>query len=243
MISCEGTGPPDRLPVWVPALWMHALMAGIGRRSRRACVVTAVVLGFWEPGCAGPSGPGFSVVCPAIIFVGQTSTCVAFVTGSETQLAATWTSSDPSIASFGPLGALKGRSAGQVVATATYEGRSESASVSVRAEDVLQVLGAAYQGLFKTGNTVTMVIAGFYGVASADSGQLNLVVTDQNEVVVSSSEPQIVPRGGDSFGIYHSLTIPIGTTRICRTAVLRIGFVTLTATGSSQVFPCLDVAQ
>lgn len=219
----------------------HA-MAGVRRRS---CLLTALVLALSQLAC-GQTGPStsFGVVCvPSSLLVGQTGFCYALVTGTETGLPATWTSSDPSVASFGPQGALKGRSAGQVVAMATYEGKSESGSVSVSAEDVVRVLGASYQGIFQAGSTVNMIIGGFYGVASADSGQLNLVVTDQNNVQVSASAVQTVTRGGDSFAILHSVTIPIGTTRICRTAVLQIGSVTLTATGPPEILPCINVAQ
>ncbi len=190
-------------------------------------------------GTRRPGGPSFDVVCPATLFVGQTSSCFALIKGTQTGLDATWTSSDPTIASFGPIGSLKGRSAGQIVATSTYQGKSESASVSVRAQDVLQISGSALQGLFKAGNTAMMGVVGFYGVASADSGQLNLVITDQNGATVSASDSQIVPKGGDSFVINHTFTIPVGTTRVCRTAVLRIGSVTLTAAGTT--IPCVDV--
>ena len=217
-------------------------MAGVDRRS---CFLTALVLGLSQLACSqtAPSS-SFGVVCvPSSLLVGQTGFCYALVTGTETGLPATWTSSDPSIASFGPSGSLKGRSAGQVTATATYEGRSESASVPVRAEDVVRVLSASYQGIFQAGSTVNMIITGFYGVASAESGQLNLVVTDQNDVQVSASAVQTVARGGDSFAILHTLTIPVGTTRICRTAVLQIGSVTLTATGPPELLPCINIAQ
>lgn len=220
-------------------------MAGARRRNS---LLTALVLGLSQLACDqtgpnGPSGPAFDVVCPATLFVGQTGFCFAVVKGTQTGLDATWSSSDPGIATFGPIGSLKGMSAGQIVATGTYQGKSESASVSVVAEDVLRVLSGGYQGIFKAGNTLRIIVTGFYGVASADSGQLNLVVTDQNDAVISASEPQVVARGGDSFVIDHTLTIPVGTTRLCRTAVLQIGAVTLTAAGSSQIFPCVDVTQ
>lgn len=213
--------------------------------NRRSCFLTALVLGLSQLACGptGPSGPSFDVVCPANLLVGQTGFCFALIKGTQTGLDATWSSSDPNIASFGPAGSLKGRSAGQVVATASYQGKSESGSVSVSAQDVLQVSSGGYQGLFNTGNTVRIIVVGFYGVASADSGQLNLVVTDQSNAVVSESEPRIVSNGGDSFVLDHTLTIPAGTTRLCRTAVLRIGSVTLTATGSSQILPCVDIPQ
>ncbi len=219
-------------------------MAGV---SRCGSPLIGLVLGLSQLACAGPavpSAPSFDVVCvPATLFVGQTGFCYALVTGTQTGLAATWSSSDPSIASFGPAGSLKGWSAGQVVVTGTYQGKSESASVSVRAEDVLQVLASTFQGVFRPGNSVMMGVGGFYGVASAESGLLNLVVTDQNNSLVSASDPQVVARGGDSLVIHHTFTIPAGTTRLCRTAVLQIGPVTLTSTGPSSIFPCVDVTQ
>ena len=216
-------------------------MARVGRRKQFLC---ALVLGLSQLACdqTGPSGPSFVVVCnPSSLFVGQTGFCFASVNGTDPELEATWSSSDPTIASFGPIGSLKGRSAGQVVVTASYQGRSESASVSVRAEDVVQVSSGGYQGTYRVGDTLRIIVVGFYGVASADTGQLNLVVTDQNGAVVSESEPRIVSRGGDSLVIDHTLTVPVGVTRLCRTAVLRIGPVTLTSTGSSQIFPCVEV--
>ena len=214
--------------------------------SRRNVLLAALVFGLSQLACGnetGPSGPGFNVVCPTTLFVGQTGFCFALVTGTQTGLDATWSSSDPGIASFGPLGALKGLSAGQIVATGTYQGRSQWASVSVRAEDVLRVSAGGYQGVFKSGNSVRIIVVGFYGVASADSGQLNLLLTDQNDATVSASAPQVVSRGGDSFVIDYAFTIPAGTTRLCRTAVLQIGSVILTATGPIEIHPCVDVMQ
>lgn len=218
-------------------------MAAVGRRSS---LLTALLLSLSQLACGSdipPSGPSFDTVCPATLLVGQTGFCFALIKGTQTGLAATWSSSNPGVASFGAAGALKGLSAGQVVVTGSYQGRSASASVSVQAEDVLRVSASTLQGLFKVGNTVMMGVVGFYGVASADSGQLNLVVTDQNGAVVSASELQMVLKGGDTFVIHHTFTLPVNTTRVCRTAVLQIGSVKLTAAGPPEIFPCVDVAQ
>lgn len=78
-------------------------------------------------------------------------------------------------------------------------------------------------------------------VQGALVGLLSLVITDQNQALVSATEPQTVAIGGDSLVISHTLTIPAGTTRLCRAAVLQTGSVTLTSTGSSQTVPCTDV--
>ena len=221
-------------------------MAGVDRRRflSLAVLVSLSQLACGQTKPIEPSGPSFDVVCPATLLVGLTGYCFALVRGTQQALDATWTSSDPSVASFGPLaGSLKGRSAGQVVATATYQGKSESVSVSVLAEDVLQVSASTFQGTFQAGNSVMMGVVGAYGVASAESGQLNLVIRDQNDAVVSMSPPQLVPNGGDTFVIHLPFVIPAGTTRLCRSAVLQIGAVTLTAAGPPETHPCVDVAQ
>ena len=70
-----------------------------------------------------------------------------------------------------------------------------------------------------------------------------MIITDQNDAFVSASEPQIVPKGGDRFVISCTFTVPVGATRLCRTAVLQVGSVTLKSTGSSSIFPCVDVTQ
>lgn len=94
--------------------------------GRRRCLLAVLFLGLGQLACGqtGPSGPEFDVVCPATLFVGQTGFCFALVKGTQTGLDATWSSSDPAVANFGAIGSLKGLSAGQVVATASYQGRS-----------------------------------------------------------------------------------------------------------------------
>ena len=91
-----------------------------------------------------------------------------------------------------------GKSDGQATLTATYSGQSVSAPLTVHLQDVLRASAAAYQGSFKVGTTATLWLQGFYGVASADSGTLTLVITDQTGATVSTSAPLTVPHGGDS---------------------------------------------
>jgi hypothetical protein len=141
-----------------------------------------------------------------------------------------WTSSDANIASTGPLGAIKGRSRGQVIISTEYRGVRGSAEVTVVHQDVLQAsYFLAFQGFFSPGNTVTVWLQGFYGVESAASGQLSMKVTDQNDEVVAINSPLTVMRGGDSFVLSTQFTIPVGATKVCRTALLQIGNVTLSS--------------
>jgi hypothetical protein len=86
-----------------------------------------------------------------------------------------------------------------------------------------------------------LFLQGFYGVASADSGFLTLVVTDQNGATVSTTQPKLETKGGDSFVLSTTFTIPVGATMVCRAAVLQIGSLTLTETGDASLFPCLTV--
>jgi hypothetical protein len=108
-------------------------------------------------------------------------------------------------------------------------------------QDALTASSAAFGGTFKVGTTATMWLQGGYGVASADSGRLTLVITDQAGAVVSTSAPQTVPRGGDRYLISTTFTLPPGTTRVCRTGVLQIGSATLTVVPVVSLVPCVEV--
>jgi hypothetical protein len=86
-----------------------------------------------------------------------------------------------------------------------------------------------------------MWLQGFYGVASADSGRLTLVITDQAGATISTSAPLTVPHGGARFLLSTSFTLSAGTTRVCRTGVLQIGSTTLTAVPDVSLMPCVAV--
>jgi hypothetical protein len=155
---------------------------------------------------------------------------------------AVWTSSNPNIATSRGIGLFLGKSDGQATLTATYSGQSVSALLTVRLQDVIRATASASQGSFKVGTTVTLWLQGFYGVASADSGTLRLIITDQTGATISTSEPLTVPRGGDRYIISTTFTLPPGTTRVCQTGVLHIGSATLTVVPDGSLAPCLPVA-
>jgi hypothetical protein len=182
----------------------------------------------------------FQVSCAAsVIFVGQIDVCaaVAYLTNGLPQVVsatgAVWSSSNPAIASFqvtnGPV--VTGLSAGQVTISATYQGVSGTTQLSVQAQDFVQATSYATQGAYKIGSTLTVTQEGCYGVASADSGQLTIVITDQNGAVIGSSAPQTKSRGGGSFVIPATFVIPAGTTQFCRGATLQVGGTTVMASG------------
>jgi hypothetical protein len=138
------------------------------------------------------------------------------------------------------IGIFLGRQDGQATLTASYAGQSASAVVAVRLEDVLRVTASVDEGTFTPGTTATVSLQGFYGVASADSGNLMLVVTDQTGATISATA-QTVPHGAERYVISNTLTLRAGTTRVCRIAVLRIGSTTFTVVPDASLVPCFDV--
>jgi hypothetical protein len=128
----------------------------------------AVVVAELAPS-APSSGMELTLVCNA-----QTVLAGDFVVGllransMNVSLTATWTSSAPSVATSEGTGLFVAKSDGQTTLTATYSGRSLSASLTVYLQDVLTASASANGGTFKVGTTATMWLQGSYGVASAD---------------------------------------------------------------------------
>ena len=201
--------------------------------------------------CNGPTSPSQSsvvsvtVTCPAQLLVGQSLYCAAVANltggGSSILTETDWSSSDATVASAGTLGLIQGRSAGIVTISTTYHGISGSAPITVLHQDVVQATAVAQQGPFTTGATATIWMQGFYGVESAAIGQLSLEITDQNGSVVAATAPLTVARGGDSFVLSSTFTIPTGATQVCRATVLRIGAKTLSAVPSSDALRCISI--
>ena len=126
-------------------------------------------------------GTGLALMCSApTLLAGDLVVCRVTAASVNVSTAAVWTSSDPNIATSQGVGLFMGKSEGQATLTATYSDQSASAPLTVHLQDVLRATAAAYQGSFKVGTTVTLWLQGFYGVASAGSGTLTLVITDQD---------------------------------------------------------------
>jgi hypothetical protein len=188
------------------------------------------------------SGTALTLLCnKPTLLAGDIVVCMARAASVNVSTAAVWTSSDPSIARSEGIGIFVGRSEGQATLTATYDGRSASAQLTVNLEDVLRATASSDQGPFTVGATASMWLQGFYGVASADSGTLTLVITDQNGATLTTSAPQTVPHGGDRYLLKTTFTLPPGTTRVCRTGVLQIGSTTLTVVPDVSLAPCIAV--
>lgn len=189
-------------------------------------------------------GTTLALTCSAAtILAGDSVICRATLDSVNVGLStsAVWTSSDPNIATSVGFGLFIGKAEGQATLTVTYSGQSVPSPLTVHLQDVLRATAAALQGSFRVGTTATMWLQGFYGVASADSGRLTLVITDQTGATLSTSAPLVVPHGGDKYIISTTFTLPPGTTRVCRTGVLQIGSTTLTVVPEDSLVPCVAV--
>jgi len=188
------------------------------------------------------SGTALTLSCSKpTLLAGDIVVCIARAASVNVSTAAVWASSDASIATSEGIGIFVGKSEGQATLTATYDGNSASAKLTVNLEDVLRATASSDQGPFRVGATASMWLQGFYGVASAESGRLTLVIADQDGATLSTSEPLTVPRGGDRYLLKATFALPPGTTRVCRTGVLQIGSTTLTVVPDASLAPCIAV--
>jgi hypothetical protein len=214
-------------------------------------IVVAALSGAVACNSPSPTAPGapptvtsLALTCsPQTALAGQYIFCTATAKGSTVLLNpdVTWSSSVPDVLVSLGIGGFIGKSDVQGTVTAAYQEHTASAQVTVTLQDALQATASASQGTWKVGTTATMWLQGFYGVASADSGSLTLVVSDQNGAIVSSSTPLTVLHGGDRYLLSTTFTLPPGTTRVCRTVVLQIGATTLTVIPALSLVPCFDV--
>ena len=86
-----------------------------------------------------------------------------------------------------------------------------------------------------------MWLQGYYSVASAESGRLSLRISDQNGPITSTA-PVTVARGGDLFVMSSTFVISEESASVCRTAVLEIGAVTITApSGDLAALWCIRI--
>lgn len=229
---------------------------GRGRRDRfLQALLTVALLG--PTACQSPTSPGptpgggnanvsaVEVICPATLLIGETSACEARAhfqsqATRDVTITATWVSPSSDVVHIPRWGLVIGRAAGQVDIQASYEGRTGTAPIRVLAEDAIRVRSAGEQGSFQRGTTVTMVLQGYYSVASADSGRLSLLITDQDGTV-AMLDPMIVGRGGDGFVLSKTFIIPGRSTEVCRTAILEVGSVIVAQPQPTAVGRCLPV--
>jgi len=207
-----------------------------------------------SPSPTMPGGIGGSEVvsldlsCPTSLLIGEKEPCIAVARMRSGQapivsFEVAWASTRPDLVTVDTLGVVNGRSPGQASIAASYRGREASASVVVTAEDALRVKAAAEQGEFRPGTTVTMWLQGYYSVASADTARLSLRITDQVGIVTTTT-PLTVARGGDFFLLSTTFVVPQSSTRVCRTAVLEVGSVTVTEPQSdTSALRCIAIRQ
>ena len=223
-------------------------------RTVHCAIVVAVTCGMAACGATGdlPTSPsdrdilGLDVSCPSSLLIGEKAPCIAvarFPSGDTALVSpnSTWSSTRPDIVTVDIIGNIDGRSPGQALVSASYGGRRGSTSVMVTAQDALRVQAAADQGDFRRGSTVTMQLQGYYSVASEETGELSLEITDQEGLIVRTS-PMAVVKGGDFFLLSSTFTIPQRSSQLCRTAVLKVGPVTVSEpTSNASGLWCLSV--
>jgi len=220
------------------------MSANLVRLARVAIVSTPVLMTF---GCGGaPLAPSptatFELRCnKPTVLAGEVVVCSAIAGATNVFAQTVWASSDPTVLTSEGAGLFIGRWGGQATVTATYSGQTQSARLRVDLQDSITASAAAFQGTFQVSTSATMWLQGGYGVASADSGTLTLVVRDQTDAVVSTSEPLTVPRGGDRYIMSTTFTLKPGTTRVCRTGILQAGSTTLTVVPIASLSPCITV--
>jgi hypothetical protein len=67
-----------------------------------------------------------------------------------------------------------------------------------------------------------MMLQGFYSVASAPTGRLQLVISNHNGIVNVVGDQRIVSAGAP-FLLSMTFTMPPNTTQLCRAADLTVG--------------------
>ena len=188
-----------------------------------------------------------NVSCPTPLLIGQRGPCLAIARlGSGLTRPvffdeAVWSSASPDVVAVDTLGVVRGQSAGQSAVSASYGGRQGSTTVLVTAEDGLRVeSGQADQGAFTAGSTVTMWLQGYYSVNSAATGRLSLQISDQVRTIARSA-PLTVAKGGDFFLLSSTFVVPDDSVEVCRTAILEVGAVTITAPQPKTSWSCLPI--
>ena len=201
------------------------------------------IAGCGANGSVGPTTPSptpaagdqllaLAVSCQAALIIGERAPCIAvasYRSGRQPLVSfeSTWSSSLPEVVAVDSLGVSTGKSAGQAMVTASYQGRHASAVIAVTEEDALRISsGQAHQGDFRPGSTVTMWLQGYYSVASAATGRLSLKISDQTGIITTTA-PSTVAKGGDFFLLSSTFVVPETSVEVCRTAVLEVGSVSV----------------
>ena len=237
-IANRRSGPYDWRCRKQPLLVALALSV-IGACSRSPTAPSTVTV-------SGSDVLSLELSCQGSLIVGEQAPCIAVarLRSGGTPLVsplATWSTAPPSVVAIDAIGTITGRSAGQAVVMATYQGRSAQTTVSVIFEDALRIKAALDQGEFRPGTTVTMFLQGYYSVASADVGRLSLRINDQNGMVTQTL-PATVARGGDFFLLSSTFVVPQASTQVCRAAVLEVGGVTISAPDpGGSTLACLPI--
>ncbi len=222
-----------------------------GPAGRRYCFY-AVIVCMAGCGAAAPTAPtaptasasGMRLVCPSSLLVGQTDVCSATMPDSNgrnplVSFVASWSATPPGVVDIDNFSAVTGRSVGTATVRATYEGKSATAEVVVRAEDGLVVASASTQGGGRVGEPLTIGFYGYYSVVSADRGTLTVVIRTGDGTVLGTAAQDAI-RGGGRFALTNTIPMTTGTGRLCGTAGLRIAGRDVEPTGPLARPICID---
>lgn len=175
-----------------------------------------------------PSIPAgrLEIACASPIFVSEVSPCGVVWTEAgvsrDVSTAAILTSSRPAIVEVESAGFIAGRAAGDAVVTARYRDIEAAAPVMVQFIDGLRATSALERVDPRPGGTASIILAGFYSVATASTGRLELVISDQRGFAVAVAGQRTVS-GAGRFSLSIDMRVPDGATRLCRAARLTVG--------------------
>ena len=116
--------------------------------------------------------------------------------------------------------------------SATFGSQTAVIQVTVKAEDLVGVVSFGEYVPTRPGQSASLLVGVRYSVASAPSGEITVRFSDQNDIVATTS-PMTATTGYHLVSIPATFTVPATSTKLCITAVLRVGSTTLTDTPTS----------
>ncbi len=177
-------------------------------------------------GCDGPMAPAPTVVELTVSSFGPTFTWLVAdsrqlsatvrLSGGTTQEVtgqATWSSSAPGVMNISPEGLATAVTPGQAEITASYQGHTGRLALVVEApgSDRLALLSISppRDTTLRPGQTAMFTASLVYALASADCGDVAMVVMDQGNQSLLPRNPEVdVTRGAGTVTLAGEVTVP-----------------------------------
>jgi hypothetical protein len=220
---------PDTLPVSVVPRRLRQLRAFVTAAINALALLCTIVAAVPTASCgsSGQTSPtpveprvtALSVECQPSLIVGEVRPCVAVARTADGRLPlvspiASWSSARPQFVSVSLIGDVKGVAAGESQITVSYGGRQAATTVSVSEVDAVKLTALSQQGAFTPGSTVSMSVAGFYALQSADTATLQMLVVDRRGATVVGAGNR-VERGGNAFNLTVGFQVPDASEVLC----------------------------